>query len=122
MKVSVQTCYKVIRKRSVFIQIELLREYYFNHQVYISEHADRRFRERGIKARDVRNCVMNGRIIEDYPDDFPFPSCLILGKDLNGNALHVVMSSEGSMGRIITAYKPDPKKWSKDFSIRKENF
>ena len=106
----------------VKINIESLRQHYVNGQVYISEHADNRFRERGIKARDVRYCVMNGRIIEDYPDDFPFPSCLILGNALNGKVLHVVMSNEGSMGRIITAYYPDPEKWSEDFSVRKENF
>ena len=105
----------------VKINIESLRAHYDNGQVYISEHADNRFRERGIKARDVRSCVMNGRIIEDYPDDFPFPSCLILGTAVDGSALHVVMSDEGSISRIITAYYPDSGKWNEDFSVRKED-
>ncbi|MBQ9347691.1 MAG: DUF4258 domain-containing protein [Oscillibacter sp.] len=72
-------------------------------------------------ARDVRNCVMNGKIIEDYPDDFPFPSCLILGRTCDGDILHVVMSNEGSMGRIITAYRPDKELWNDDFSVRRED-
>ena len=93
---------------------------YLRHQVYASAHADSRFRERGIRARDVRNCIMTGRIIEDYPDDFPFPSCLVLGEPCDGRVLHVVMSNEGTMGRIITAYCPAPERWNEDFSVRKE--
>lgn len=35
--------------------------------------------ERDISRADVKNCIMHGEIIEDYPDDFPHPSCLIFG-------------------------------------------
>jgi hypothetical protein len=38
-----------------------------------------RLRERGIKRADVINCIQSGEIIEQYLDDMPFPSCLILG-------------------------------------------
>lgn len=49
---------------------------------------------------------MQREIIEQYPEDFPFPSCLILGKNEQGKILHVCMSDEGSASRIITAYYP----------------
>lgn len=102
------------------IDIETLREYYKQDSVFVSEHAANRYRQRGIKARDVRTAIENGEIIEQYPEDHPFPSCLILGKDENGDFLHVCMSDEGSSGRIITAYHPDIAKWNMDLKIRKE--
>ena len=89
-------------------------------EVYATEHAAERFRQRGIKMKDVRQAVMGGEIIEQYPEDFPFPSCLVLGKSLENKVLHVVMSDEGSSSRIITAYYPDDNKWNSDYKIRKE--
>ena len=41
------------------------------------KHALERMQERDISRRDVKNRIMQGEIIEDYPDDFPHPSCLI---------------------------------------------
>lgn len=102
------------------IDIEELREYYMSDMVLISQHAAMRFKQRGLKVKDIRTAVDNGEIIEQYPDDFPFPSCLILGKSADDKWIHVVMSDEGSMSRIITAYYPDPDKWSEDFRKRKE--
>lgn len=103
------------------IDIEVLKKHYHNDTVIISEHAAERFRQRNIKARDIKQAIFNGEIIEQYPDDFPFPSCLILGKTINEQYIHIVMSNEGTMSRIITAYYPDKNKWSSDFKIRKEN-
>ena len=103
------------------ILIDHLRQHYQNDAVFITEHAAERARQRGIVSRDIRNAVENGEIIEQYPDDYPFPSCLILGKDLVGKNIHVCISEEGTSSRVITAYYPDKDKWSDDFRIRKEN-
>lgn len=102
------------------IDIEVLKKYYQDDMVIASEHASERFRQRNIKARDIKQAVLNGEIIEQYPDDYPFPSCLILGKTANEQYIHIVMSDEGSMSRIITAYHPDKNKWSDDFRTRKD--
>lgn len=102
------------------IDITHLRKYYNEDNVLISEHAAMRFKQRGVKTKDVRCAVNNGEIIEQYPEDYPFPSCLILGKTDSGEWLHVVMSDEGSMSRVITAYYPDPEKWTDDYKCRKE--
>ena len=102
------------------IDIEQLRRYYLDDAVFVTAHAAERYRQRGIKAKDVRVVVENGAIIEQYPDDFPFPSCLILGHDEKGQPLHVCLSDEGSSSRIITAYYPDPEKWMEDYRTRKE--
>ena len=102
------------------IIINQLQEYYKSDKVFVTAHASERFRQRGIKARDIRNAVMFGEIIEQYPKDFPFPSCLVLGKDLNGKIIHVCMSDEGNSSRIITAYYPDSNKWDENYKVRKE--
>ena len=102
------------------IDIQKLQDYYNDDMILISDHAAMRCKQCGIKKKDIRNAVNNGEIIEQYPDDYPFPSCLILGKTYSNEWLHVVMSDEGSMSRIITAYYPDKEKWTDDLKKRKE--
>ncbi len=63
---------------------------------------------------------MSGEIIEQYSDDFPFPSCLIYGMDANNKILHVVASDEGTASRIITVYYPSTEKFADDLKTRKE--
>lgn len=86
----------------------------------MTQHASERCRQRGIKQKDIRNAVIEGEIIEQYPEDFPFPSCLIFGHAVDKRVIHVVMSDEGSMGRIITAYIPNTDKFENDLKIRRE--
>lgn len=83
-------------------------------------HVVARLQERGIEPSDIKNCIATGRIIEDYPDDYPYPSCLVLGAAVNGKAIHVVVGVGEGYLWLITAYYPDPMKWNDDFSIRKE--
>lgn len=85
----------------------------------ITQHSRKRFAERGIALADVCEAINTGTIIEDYPNDFPFPSCLILGKSHKMN-LHICASINDGMIYIITAYVPDPAKWGADLKTRKE--
>ena len=101
------------------ILIETLRRYCQNDAVFITNHAMERCRERGILVKDILNAIMVGEIIEDYPDDFPFPSCLICGKSTNGEIIHICLSDEGASSKVITAYKPNIDKWEDDFRTRK---
>ena len=57
------------------ISIDALRRYCQNDSVFITNHAMERCREREMSAKDLKNAIMTGEIIESYPDDFPFPSC-----------------------------------------------
>ena len=83
-------------------------------------HVLARLQERGIEPSDMKNCIATGRIIEQYPDDYPYPSCLVLGVTVAGKVLHVVVGVGVGYLWLITAYYPDPSKWNEDFSIRKE--
>ena len=60
--------------------------------------------------------IVNGAIIEAYPEDKYGPSCLILGKTRPGRPLHVQCSLPPTVW-IITLYEPDPTEWT-DFRIR----
>ena len=88
--------------------------------IAVTQHANRRFRERGISLDDIESAILNGRIIEEYPSDTPFPSCLILGNSLNNLPLHVVVSRDENILYIITAYYPNLQKWHEDFATRRE--
>ena len=87
--------------------------------IIITQHSRRRFYERGISVLDVCRAINTGEIIEQYPDDFPFSSCLIMGYS-EDRIIHVVASINDGMMYIITAYIPDSTEWENDFKTRKE--
>ncbi|MDR2924207.1 MAG: DUF4258 domain-containing protein [Treponema sp.] len=75
---------------------------------------------RGISMDDVAGALANGEIIEQYPSDYPFPSCLVLGHTTAGKALHVVCGSNGEELWLITAYIPSHADWTEDFRQRRK--
>lgn len=85
-----------------------------------STHAAARIRERGLRREDIIECIKSGEIIEDYPDDFPYPSCLIYGIALDKRIIHVVAGCDQNYVYIITAYIPNLIKFEKDLKTRKE--
>ena len=102
------------------IEIETLREYYRQHRVFMSDHASDRCTQRDISQKDVRACVMSGEIIEQYPGDFPWPSCLIHGYDTSQRIIHVIASDNGAYSKIITAYVPDTIIFEDDLKTRRK--
>ena len=62
------------------MEIKQLQELYNTSDSNIkwAKHCLERMQERDISIMDVESCLQTGEIIEDYPDDFPHPSCLIL--------------------------------------------
>lgn len=82
-------------------------------------HCLERMQEKDISIADVRNCIDSGEIIEDYPDDFPHPSCLIFGYAVEGKVIHVVAGTDGETLYIITAYVPSLIKFKEDLKTRR---
>lgn len=70
--------------------------------------------------KDVQKVIIQGEIIEQYPDDFPFPSCLLLGLSIDGEYLHACVATDNDRILVITAYHPDPDEWEQDFKTRKK--
>ena len=48
-------------------------------RVRITDHADEEASEDKLKYEEIYNSVLQGEIIESYPEDKPYPSCLVLG-------------------------------------------
>ena len=83
-------------------------------------HALRQMFQRRITDSDIRELIGLGIIIEDYPDDTPYPSFLVSGT-VNSRPLHVVMAYNNVEREaiVITAYEPDPDLWSDNYTRRK---
>ena len=86
----------------------------------VTEHARIRMVERGITLADVVSCVTNGEIIEQYETDKPLPSCLVLGMEIKGRYIHIVVSHDVEFIYLITAYYPDDQQWNSDFKTRRK--
>ena len=100
--------------------IEDFRKINMSENIVISLHGQLRLNERNITVDDVMNAIDNGEIIEQYPDDFPFPSCLILGLSINDVYIHIVVSMNDGKIYLITAYVPNTDKWEADLKNRKQ--
>ena len=101
--------------------IEDLRRLCTDETIIITNHTLNRCRERGIKYDDIKDAILNGEIIEQYPDDYPYPSCLVLGLDSKNINLHLVTGIGDNKLWIITAYIPALDKWESDYKTRKGN-
>lgn len=102
------------------IDINRLKEYAEQHKMFMSQHASNRCEQRNISKKDIKNCILTGEIIEQYPGDFPWPSCLIYGYTADNKTVHVVVSDSGEASKIITAYIPDTETFEPDLKTRKE--
>ena len=74
----------------------------------------------GISADEVLKAIENGKVIEEYVDDRPFPSCLLYGKS-DDKPIHVVSSLplHINMLIVVTVYTPGPVRWI-DFERRRK--
>ena len=83
-------------------------------------HAIRRMFERGISDDDVRHALANGETIEDYPDDTPFPSRLVLVWR-GPRPLHVVVATDPQAGEdiVVSVYEPSLDQWGPGFRKRR---
>lgn len=74
-----------------------------------------------IVVEEILAVLDSGEIIEEYSDDVPYPSCLILGRTQQGRFLHIVCAPVQEEDRliIVTVYQPDPTRWEADWRRRK---
>jgi len=88
-------------------------------------HAARQMFKRGMFEADVRAALDGGEIIEDYPEDEPFPSRLVLGWvwfQRTRVPLHLVVSFDARANTIylVTVYQPTLSDWMPGFRARKK--
>ena len=102
------------------INIDKIKKCILNRKIDWTNHCLNRLNQRNILIDDVKIAINNGRIIEYYYDDYPYPSCLILGNNLKDQILHVVCGLSEDVVHIITAYYPDSVKWEEDMKTRRK--
>jgi hypothetical protein len=100
--------------------LDKIRELCIERKVKWSSHAASRMQERGISRVDVIHCLEEGEIIEDYPVDYPYPSCLVFGYTIQGDIIHVVVGCDQETAFIISAYFPNTNKFEADMKTRRE--
>lgn len=82
-------------------------------RIRITDHADEEALADRLSYDEIFFSVLQGEIIEDYPGDKPFPSCLVHGGTFSGEPVHSVWAyNEASQWAVlITVYRPDPERW-----------
>ena len=102
------------------MDLELCRRLCLESKIIWTQHCLERMQERDISRADVKNGIQTGEVIENYPDDYPNPSCLVFGYTVNGRILHIVVGCDMINIYIITAYYPDTSKFENDLNSRKK--
>lgn len=102
------------------LNINTIKQLINDKKIRWTNHVMIRLLQRNITQSDVENALLNGEIIEEYEDSYPYPSCLVYGINFKNEVLHIVCGSNGEELWIITAYYPDNIEWKNDFKTRKE--
>ena len=82
-------------------------------RVRITDHADEEADSDRLGFEEIYFSAIHGEIIESYPSDRPYPSCLVLGRTFSGDPVHTVWAYNEHTGwaALITVYRPDPQRW-----------
>ena len=83
-------------------------------------HVNMRLKGRSIQREAVLSLVDTYEIIEEYPKDKYLASYLIYAEYEN-RIIHIqiAVDLENDSVTIVTAYKPTPEKWEKNFKTRR---
>lgn len=66
-----------------------------------------------VLEQEVFEAACSCDVLEDYPQDAPYPSALLFGETSAGRPLHLVCAynDSGDQVIVITVYHPDPDRW-----------
>ena len=95
------------------MNIDILINAIRNSRVRITNHADEEAANDNLAFEEIYFSVIHGNIIESYLDDFPYPSCLVMGNTFSGDPIHSVWAYNPSneWAVLVTVYRPDPSRW-----------
>jgi len=102
--------------------LETIKKLVISGTVRISEHGYDELANDDLTAREIVGGIESAIPIEDYPNYPKGASVLVLQADKKGQPVHVVWGIPRGHERpavLVTAYRPDPERWNKNFTERK---
>jgi hypothetical protein len=104
------------------LTLERIRELVTRREVQISDHGYDELADDDLFVDDILAGLAAAVVVEDYPAYYKGPCVLVLQRDGHDQPVHVVwgiLKDESSPAVLVTAYRPDPARWSEDFLRRK---
>jgi uncharacterized protein DUF4258 len=101
---------------------EQIRQLIDKGDIQVSTHADEELTKDRISLRELLHGVQSAVVVEDYPNYAKGPCVLVLQREASGNPIHALWGiKKGTVDPavLITAYRPDPSRWSTDWLTRK---
>ena len=105
-------------KSEIFVLILALIK---KNDVLISSHGYDELADDNILVGDVLSSIEEAIVLEEYPEFGKGPCVLLLQKDRTDEIIHTVWGvpkDKESPAVLITAYRPEPDKWSDDYKRR----
>ena len=95
------------------IEIEAIIESIKAKRFRITDHADEEANNDRISLTEALETISTGEILEQYPDDKPYPSCLIFSRLRSNEPIHTVwaFNEATKASALVTTYRPDPRRW-----------
>lgn len=102
--------------------LERVQKLVLDGKVRISDHGYDELTADGLTVAGILAGVQHADVVEDYPDHPRGPCVLVLQYYGPNDPVHVVWGIP--VGRVepavlVTAYRPDPQRWSADFTRRR---
>lgn len=92
------------------VDIEEIKRRVANNQYAYSQHAEIERRAEALTLTQVEDAVLNGEILEQYPDTGRGESCLVVGFAAE-TPVHIVCGWRGEAVVFVTIYVPRPPKF-----------
>ena len=101
--------------------LDTVKELIISGNLRISEHGYDELSEDNLSARELVSGISEAEIVEEYPDFPKGPCILVLQRSSAGEPIHVVWGIPKGYTEpavLVTAYRPNPRRWSTDFKKR----